>query len=84
MATKIKINHLKEHLFEQLERLNDFDLTEKQDLTLLTHEIQRAKAVRETAKVLVDIARIEADFITELGMTPHGGMFDGTKYLESK
>jgi len=43
-----KLSDLNDHLFEQLERLSDEDLTEEQ----LEKEIKRAKAVSGIAKTL--------------------------------
>lgn len=51
---KNKLSDLNNHLFEQLERLNDEDLT-PEDLKL---EINRSKAMASVGKVIVDNANI--------------------------
>jgi hypothetical protein len=53
-----KIDDLRNHLFETLEALKDKD--EPMDL-------DRARAVAEVAKVIVDSAKVEVDFLKVTG-----------------
>lgn len=57
---KNKIEDLRNHLFQQLERLNDDSVIEGDGLD---REIKRAKAMSEVAKTLTDSARVEVDFL---------------------
>lgn len=52
---KNKITDLRDHMFAQLERLGQDDLTPEQ----LTTEIERAKAISEVGKVIVESAKTE-------------------------
>lgn len=58
MPAKNKIDDLRDHLFETLEALRD-----KED----PMDLDRAKAVAEVAKVIVDSAKVEVDFIKATG-----------------
>ena len=58
MASKNKIGDLRDHLFETLEALKDKD--EPMD-------IARAKAVADVARVIVDSAKMEVDFLKVTG-----------------
>lgn len=54
---KNKLTDLNDHLFAQLERLSDEDLTsEKLDV-----EVKRTSAIIETAKTIIDNARVVVD-----------------------
>lgn len=64
MAAKNKINDLRDHLFETLEALRDKD--EPMD-------IARAKAVADVAKVIVESAKVEVDFLKATGGLPASG-----------
>lgn len=55
---KNKIDDLRNHLFEQLERLRETDDPK---------EIERAKAVADIGRVLVDSAKAEVQFIQATG-----------------
>jgi 2-iminoacetate synthase ThiH len=57
-----KLSDLNDHLFEQLERLSDEDLTEEQ----LEKEIKRAKAVSGIAKILIDSGGLATKKLDEL------------------
>lgn len=57
---KIKIEDLRDHLFAQIERLGDDDVVKGEGLD---REINRAKAMSEVAKTLIDSARVEIDFL---------------------
>jgi hypothetical protein len=54
---KNKLTDLNNHLFEQLERLNDEDLTEEQ----LSKEIGRAKAMTDVANSIINNAKVVLD-----------------------
>jgi len=50
VGTRNKLNDLNNHLFEQLERLNDEDLTGEE----LEKELQRAKTVTQVATAIIN------------------------------
>lgn len=52
---KNKISDLRDHMFAALERLGDADLS-KEDLA---KEIERARAISEVGKVIVESAKTE-------------------------
>ena len=54
---KNKLSDSNNHLFEQLERLNDEDLNEEQ----LTKEIGRAKAITDVANSIINNAKVVLD-----------------------
>lgn len=54
MSTKNKLSDLNNHLFEQLERLNDEDLNPEQ----LQQEIERANAMADIGNVIVNNAKV--------------------------
>ena len=54
---KNTLQDLNNHLFAQLERLNDEDLTDEQ----LEHEIKRSKSVVCVAHTIVDNTRVQVD-----------------------
>lgn len=58
MGTKNKIDDLRNHLFETLEALKDKDDP---------MDIARAKAVADVAKVIVESAKVEVDFMKATG-----------------
>jgi hypothetical protein len=53
---KNKMEDLRNHLFETIERLKDGDM-----------EIETAKAIVDVGKVLVDSAKVEVDFQKHVG-----------------
>lgn len=67
---KNKINDLRDHLFATLEALRDEDKP---------MELDRAKAVADVARVLIESAKVEVDFLRVTGATkstdflPDGG-----------
>lgn len=54
---KNKMQDLRDHLFAQLERLGDDSQLPSKD------EIDRARAMNEVAKTLIETARVEVDFL---------------------
>ena len=71
---KNKISDLRDHMFAALERLGNEDLTEEE----LKKEIERARAVSEVGKVIVESAKTEVLYAK---MT-HKREFEPTKFLE--
>lgn len=57
MAVKDTISDLGDYLFEELERLNDPELDDKQ----LDLETARARAMNETASQILSVARTQVD-----------------------
>lgn len=54
-----KLTDLNDHLFAQIERLGDEELTEKE----LKKEVERAKAITLMAKNIIDNARVTLDAV---------------------
>jgi exonuclease VII small subunit len=54
---KTKLSDLNEHLFAQMERLNDEDMTDEE----LAKEIKRSVAMSKTAQTIINGARLELD-----------------------
>lgn len=54
---KNKIEDLRNHLFASIEKLSD---ASNEDLQI---ELERSKAISEVAKVIVDSAKVEVDYI---------------------
>jgi len=54
-----KMEDLRNHLFAQLERLNDESLSQEE----LKLEINRAKGIAELTNVIVFSAKVEVDFL---------------------
>ena len=65
---KNKLINLNDHLFEQLERINDEELTPEQ----LELEIRRGKAMADIGKVIVENVRVAVEglkVVNEYGLT---------------
>lgn len=60
---KNKLEDLRDHLFAQLERLGDEDLTTEQ----LEKEVQRAKSISQVSAAIIDTAKIEVEFLETVG-----------------
>ena len=60
---KNRIENLRDHLFEQLEKLNDDSLVS----TDLRSEIDRAKAMSGLAKEILQSSKIEIEFMKVVG-----------------
>lgn len=58
MPAKNKIDDLRDHLFETLEALKDEDKP---------MDVERAKAVADVARVIVESAKVEVDFLKVTG-----------------
>jgi hypothetical protein len=58
---KNKIEDLRNHLFAQLERLGDEN--EMKNPLKLEKEIAKAKAIADVAKIIVESAKVEVQFI---------------------
>lgn len=71
---KNKIDDLRDHLFAQLERLGNEELTGDE----LKQELDRAKAVKEVASAITETAKAETDRLRLVGDT---GMRSGTALL---
>ncbi len=52
-----KIEDLKDHLFAQLERLNDETFSEEQ----IKREVEKAKAIEGVAKQIIEVERLSID-----------------------
>lgn len=79
---KNKIQDLNDHLFAQLERLNDEDLTQED----LEKEIQRSKAVTAVSNQIINNAKLALDATrlqVEFG-TPVRGKVTLPEMLENK
>ena len=59
-----KIDDLRNHLFETLERLKDDEKP---------MEIERAKAIADVARVIVDSAKVEVQFLEATGQAKSTG-----------
>ena len=70
---KNKLTDLNNHLFEQLERLNDEGLTDDE----LEKEIKRAKSIAEISQQIIDNGSLTlktAQFLTDQGYGMNGNM----------
>lgn len=65
---KNKIEDLRNHLFEQLERLG-YDEKMKNPIAL-ERELNRADAISKVATVIVNSAKAETDFLKATGKAP--------------
>lgn len=81
MATKNKIEDLRNHIFASLERLDDDSLTQEQ----LQAEIARAHAVSSLASVLVNSAKIEVQYMaTAMRIKDKDIEINTTNFIEQK
>lgn len=60
---KNKMEHVRDHLFLALERLNDDDCSGEK----LTEEVEKAKAIANIGSVLIQSAKIEIDYLKQTG-----------------
>ena len=70
---KNKLSDLRDHLFVALENLVEAD-GDKLDMA-----VRKADAVSNVAKVIVDTARVEIDYIRHVG-----GQVESSVFIESK
>lgn len=70
---KNKLSDLRDHLFVALENLSEAD---GENLEIA---VRKADAVSNVAKVIVDTARVEIDYIRHVG-----GQVDSSVFIESK
>ncbi|AAO57408.1 hypothetical protein [Pseudomonas syringae group genomosp. 3] len=70
---KNKLSDLRDHLFLALENLVDADGED------LDKAVRKADAVSNVAKVIVDTARVEIDYIRHVG-----GKVESSVFIESK
>ena len=66
---KDKIQDLRHHLFETIEMLKDKEM-----------DIATAKAISEVAQVIINSAKVEVQFLKEMGSNRHTGFIQ----LENK
>lgn len=59
-----KMEDLRDHLFAQLERLSEEDLTQEE----FEKEVKRAEAIKEVASQIIQSAKVEVDFVKATGM----------------
>lgn len=71
-GTKNKIDDLRNHLFEALEQLKD---PEK------PMEIERARAIANIAKGIIESAKVEVDFLRVTGQTAGSGFIPPDRQL---
>jgi len=65
---KNKIEDLRNHLFEQLERLGDDE--KMKNPIALEREMKRSQAISEIANVIVNTAKAETDYLRVTGKAP--------------
>lgn len=70
---KNKIDDLRNHLFETLEALKDEDKP---------MELARAKAIADVAKVLVESAKVEVDFLKVTGAVRSTGFLPDGEQIQ--
>ena len=75
---KNKLNDLRDHLFAQLERLNDEELTPDE----VQLELGKSKAMTGIANSLIETAKVEVDFIKQTGKLGSDNPFFGGKLIE--
>jgi hypothetical protein len=73
MATKNKMEDLRNHLFAALEGLSD----EEKPL-----DIDRARAIADVATVIVNSAKVEVDFIKQTGRNTESNFISEVKKLD--
>lgn len=67
---KNTITDLRNHLFEQIEKISDANTPEDQ-----AKEIEKAKAIKDLAQVIVNSAKVEVDFLKKTGRENPGTTF---------
>lgn len=69
------MNDLRDHMFAQLERLEDENITNDQ----LEIEIKRAKSIKNIADTLIESAKTEIEFLKISDSKPSHFLLDETK-----
>lgn len=59
-----KMEDLRDHLFAQMERLSEEDMTPEK----LETELKRAEALKDVASQIISSAKVEVDFVKATGM----------------
>ena len=72
---KNKIQDLRDHLFSQIEKLDD-DETPLTDL-----DIEKAKTIAQLASVVVQSAKVEVDFLRAASTRSINSKDDGTGFI---
>jgi len=67
---KNTITDLRNHLFAQIEKISDAESPEDQ-----AKEIEKAKAIKDLAQVIVNSAKVEVDFLKKTGRENPGTSF---------
>lgn len=77
---KNKIEDLRNHMFEQLERLREAETPEQ-----IKTEIERGKQIADIGKVIVDSAKAEVDLVKALkgDGVDNSGFFSNVKQLKA-
>ena len=70
---KNKINDLRNHLFETIEALKDTDHP---------MEVQRAKAIYETAQTIIESGKLELQFIDLVGRGENSQFFEQPQLVQ--
>jgi hypothetical protein len=70
---KNRISDLRNHLFETIEALKDPDRP---------MEVQRAKAIYETAQTIIETGKLELQFIDLVGQRENSQFFDQPKLAQ--
>ncbi|SFD66822.1 hypothetical protein SAMN05660831_02058 [Thiohalospira halophila DSM 15071] len=71
---KNKMDDLRDHLFESLERLRDADDTETLD-----RETRKAKSINDTAARLIDSAKAEVEYLEATGQDSGSAFLAGNQ-----
>ena len=74
---KNKLEDVRDHLFAQLERLGDEDMTQEQ----LDLEIKRARSIATVSSQIIETAKVEVDFIEAIGETDASVFWKGQKQI---
>ena len=73
-GTKNKIEDLRNHLFETLEQLKDPDHP---------MDLDRARAVADVARKIIDSAKVEVDFLRVTGQVAGSGFIPADRQLQA-
>jgi hypothetical protein len=76
---KNKMEDLRNHLFEQLERLSDSE--DMKNPIKLEKELKRAGAISQVATVIINSAKAENDFLKITGNKPQSQFMHAPKQI---